>query len=242
MDSILIASVNRIALILLSYLLFSSSSYAAPDLKAFKAEYTVSRNDSTIGGRTHQLEATQTGYIYHAKMQTTGFAALLRPGEVTERSTVNLVNNQIIPRLYEYKDSNKPNKNAQLSFDWQQHKVTNNIGAKPWKMTIPTGTQDKFSYMLALMQDLRKGNTSPEYNIADGGRLKTYRFNSLGKEKIKTPIGTLETLKVRRIRVGKQNRFTDIWCAPSLGYLPVKVERHKDDNIYTMLVESVDGL
>jgi len=242
MDFNLRTLLNRLSLILLSSLLFSSSCYAEQDLTPFKAKYLVSRNDTTIGERIHHLQATQSGYVYKATMQTTGLAAIFKPGAITEQSTLNVIDNRIVPHFYEYTDSNKPRKNAHLNFDWQQLKVTNNIGAKPWKMSIPNGTQDKFSYMLALMQDLQKGNTTMQYDIADGGRLKTYRFDSLGTEKIETVLGTLNTIKMRRIRVGKQNRFTYLWCAPSLGFLPVKVERHKGDNTYTMLVEQIDGL
>lgn len=209
--------------------------------RPFTAQYEVSRNDSKIGERIHQLSKTDDGYLFEARMHTTGLAALLKPGEVTERSHWLLNNNRVQPQHYEYLDSSDDSRTTRLQFDWQHQRVTNRIGDKPWGMDIPTGTQDKFGYMLALMHDLQQGNTAPEYQIADGGRLKTYRFVSKGKVMLDTVLGKLETIKLQRIRVGKKNRKIFIWCAPSLGYLPVKIERHKKDTVYTMLIQKIEG-
>lgn len=208
--------------------------------KAFTAEYTVSRNGSDIGVRTHSLKKNSQGYVYTARMQTTGFAAFLKPVEITESSEWLLHNNKIIPQQYTYHDSSDSQRDTLLTFNWQDKTVTNKVANDSWKMSIPVGAQDKFGYLLSLMRDLQHGNTNPIYKIADGGRLKTYRFTPMSKELLQTPLGKLPTLKLRRTRVGKEHRKVYIWCAPSLGYLPVKIERHKKNNIYTMLIEKLE--
>ena len=207
----------------------------------FNAEYYVLRNDSKIGERTHTLNKDKNGYLYESRMHTTGLAALLKSGEVTERSYWQLQNNYIQPQRYEYLDSSDDSRTAKLIFDWPNLRITNRVGNKPWSMDLPLHAQDKFGYMLALMHDLQQGNTTPEYKIADGGRLKTYRFINTGKVLLDTKLGKLETIKLQRIRVGKKNRKVFIWCAPSLGYLPVKIERHKKGTIYTMLIQKIEG-
>ena len=200
----------------------------------FTAVYTVSRNGSEIGVRTHKLTQQDNLYLYEARMHTTGLASLIKPGVITERSQWLLQNKQIVPINYEYRDSSDDDRFSQLIFDWQKHSVTNHVGNKPWKMTIPDGTQDKFGYMLALMHDLKHGEKNPQYKIADGGRLKTYQFKTLATEVITTAAGRFKTVKLQRIRVGKKNRITYIWCLPEKNFLPIKIERHKRDNIYTM--------
>jgi hypothetical protein len=228
-------------LVLLSCLPAISLVQAADVISPFTAEYHVIRNDSKIGERTHVLRQQENGYLFEARMHTTGLAALLKPGEVTERSHWLLSNNRIQPQRYEYLDSSDESRTTKLQFDWQRRHVTNSIGDKPWGMNIPAGTQDKFGYMLALMHDLQQGNTEPEYQIADGGKLKTYRFISKGKVLLDTALGKLEAIKLQRFRVGKKKRKVFIWCAPSLGYLPVRIERHKKNTVYTMLIQKIEG-
>jgi len=217
-------------------LLFCTPLFADHGFNPFTAVYKVSRNNSDIGVRTHALSLKDNQYIYHASMHATGFASIIKPGEVSETSQWRLSNDRVVPLLYEYRDSNNDSRHAQLKFNWQKNSVTNKVGNKPWEMAIPNGTQDKFSYMLALMQDLQHGRKNTEYKIADGGRLKTYRFTTLKNETITTPLGKFNTVKLQRTRVGKKNRVTYIWLLPEKHYLPVKIERHKGDNVYTMLI------
>jgi len=228
---------NRLFLSIFASLLCLISSaplLAGHNFTPFTATYTVSRNNSEIGIRTHALSRQDDLYIYEAKMHTTGLASILKPGEITERSQWQFKNKKVLPISYEYDDSSDEKRHTLLDFDWPNNSVTNHVGSKPWAMNIPNGTQDKFSYMLALMHDLQQGTQNPEYKIADGGRLKTYQFKALGTEVIEIPAGKFKTLKLQRIRIGKKNRITYLWCLPEKHYLPIKIERHKGDNIYTM--------
>ncbi len=228
--------------VLLSCLLPVSQVQATNITTPFSAEYFVYRNGTKIGERTHSLKKQENDYLFESLMHTTGFAALLKSVQVTEQSHWRLNNNHVQPQRYEYLDSSDDSRTAKITFDWQKQRVTNRVGNKPWAMDLPVGTQDKFGYMLALMHDLQKGNTTPEYQIADGGRIKTYRFVNKGKVLLNTELGKLETIKLQRIRVGKEKRKVFIWCVPSLGYLPVRIERHKKSAVYTMLIQKIEGL
>jgi hypothetical protein len=78
-----------------------------------------------------------------------------------------------------------------------------------------------------------------EYAIADGGSLKTYRFMVVGEETVETPAGTFDTLKLERLREDN-TRYTALWCAPELNYLPVKLmQRESDDRLVTSELRSV---
>lgn len=228
-----------IGLVSLLALFFSVPLYAEHGFQAFTAIYTVSRNNTDIGVRTHTLSLKNDHYVYQASMHATGFASLFKSGEVTEVSRWTLKNDAVVPLSYEYRDTDKEKRHAQLEFDWETNSVTNKVGNKPWKMSIPNGTQDKFSYMLALMQDLQHGKKNTEYKIADGGRLKTYQFKTLKNETITTPIGKFNTVKLQRVRAGKKNRVTYLWVLPEKHYLPIKIERHKGDNVFTMMISEL---
>ena len=117
-------------------------------------------------------------------------------------------------------------------------RVQNDVADSKWEMDIPAGTLDKLVSQLGMMYALVRGETDITFNIADGGKLKEYRFKVIGKETLELPAGTFETVKVTRLREDKK-RETFIWCAPELHFLPVRIwQREKDDADYQSDLES----
>jgi hypothetical protein len=124
------------------------------------------------------------------------------------------------------------NRDAVLKFDWSIHQVLNDVQSKPWKMTIPDGVMDKLGYQIKMRSDLQhyysQSTETPDlsYQIADGGRLKTYNFKTLGEEYIDTPVGRLNTVKIVRIR-NNDKRSTIFWLAKDWDFLLVRLEQVK---------------
>jgi len=118
---------------------------------------------------------------------------------------------------------------VELEFDWPRQRVKTTVEDKPWHMKIPTDTQDKLSYQLQLRKDLAAGKTEFSYSVADGGLLSEYRFKVLGEERITTPDGDYDAIKVERIRDEAAGRTTHIWFAPALEYLIVKLHQTEND-------------
>ena len=115
-------------------------------------------------------------------------------------------------------------------------KVSNTVEGHTWEMEIPQNALDKLVVQIAVMMDLAAGKKELVYDIADGGKLKEYRFAVVGKENIRVPAGEFEVLKIERIR--KDNdRTTYLWCAPSLNYLPVRIEQIEHEDGVTYLSE-----
>ena len=102
-------------------------------------------------------------------------------------------------------------------------------------MQTQANIMDKLLYQLAIMNDLKVGKEQLAYTVADGGQIKIYKFNMLGEELIKTPIGVLHTLKLERQKPNSR-RKTTIWCARKLNYLPVKVENIEKDGRKTIAI------
>lgn len=162
---------------------------------------------------------------------------------VQESSHLDISANQVIPQSYHYKRKVLGKKReARLTFDWQQAKVHNDVENKPWEMTITPGTQDKLSYQLQMRLDLKAGKTGPfSYQVADGGKLKTYKFKLMGHEKLQTPLGELDTIKVARDRGPNADRKTYIWFAPAEDYLIVQLRQvESDGKVYALALKSVD--
>jgi hypothetical protein len=204
----------------------------------FTAVYSINRGELTIGERNLSLARQADGrFVYESRTRTTGLLSLFKDDRLMERSRYRLADQSIQPEHYIYRHSGSDkNRNVDLRFDWEQHRVTNVIGGDAWQMAIPANTQDKLGYMIALMRDLHHQRESLEYPVADGGKLKTYRFRVVGKESLDTPLGKLRTVKLLRLRDNPEKRRTYLWCAEQYDYLPVRIEHHKKDTIYTMSI------
>ena len=118
-------------------------------------------------------------------------------------------------------------KYSAMVFDWVKKSVTNNVAKTTWKMDIAQRVQDKLSYQLQLQQDLLNGKESFDYQIADGGHLKDYKFAKVAEEVLDTPLGKVATVKIKRSRENDK-RFTYAWLAPEWNYMLVRLQQEEN--------------
>lgn len=232
---------KRLFLLLIFLLLASAAATAADNpLKPFTANYIVLHDNDTFAHTTISLARIgDDRWRYVSQSIATGWLATMLGIAVDQESEWTWADGLKI-LSYQYHRSGKE-KRVHLKFDWQQKKVTNIINGDPWQMQIPDGAQDKLSINLALMAHLAHSKSDVSFPVADGGRLKTYDFKFLGEETIDTKLGQLQTVKVLRNKRGRKNRQAIIWLAPTLGYLPVRMEKsEKDGQVVTMVIESLN--
>ncbi|WP_207062037.1 DUF3108 domain-containing protein [Motiliproteus sp. SC1-56] len=162
--------------------------------------------------------------------------------EFRESTQFRLYEERVRPLRYDYRRKVFGKKrSATLTFDWQALSVLNDVEDRPWKMQVPPDAHDKLSYQIQLRRDLAAGNTEMSYPVADGGRIKTYRFGVLGQESVRTPAGRFQALKVERLRDPDSERKTLIWFAPALDYAIVKLAQTEDDGKeYRLLLKAID--
>ena len=70
------------------------------------------------------------------------------------------------------------------------------------------------------------------------GKIKTLTFAKQGKEKIKTPAGTFNTVKIQVVR-NSNKRNTTLWLAEELDYMPVKIRHNEKGNVVTTVIKNV---
>lgn len=204
----------------------------------FQSLYTISINDFAIGESRLDLEAQANGrYRYRSDTHSVGFARLFRSDRVQESSLFVLHRGRIRPLEYRFDHTgSKKGRHAFLDFDWKARKVANTVEGHTWEMEIPSNALDKLVVQVAVMMDLSAGKEQLTYAIADGGKLKEYHFAIVGRETVKVPAGEFEVVKIERLR--KDNdRTTHLWCAPALGYLPVRIEQIEHEDGVTYLSE-----
>jgi hypothetical protein len=106
-------------------------------------------------------------------------------------------------------------------------------------MPMPPGIQDDLSVQIALMVELLRGHTPDKFVLLSGSSVREYRYSRDGEETLKTPVGTVQTV-IYTSEKQYSPRVTRFWCAPSLGYIPLRVQqKRKDDVEWTMEVQSV---
>lgn len=232
-----------IFLLCLTPLVALASAIPHEPMPPFSAQYKLTRNGSAIGETRVSLTAqADQKYIYEIRTTPTGILGWLTNARLRERTSWTLQGDHLRPLEYIYQRVIGGNqRNVRLLFDWRHGTVQNSIEGKTWSMEVPDGTLDKLLVQLALMRDLQAQSKDLEYQIADGGKLKTYRFRITGRERLATPFGTFDTLKVERWQESNK-RYTVLWCAPALRYLPVRVDQHENSEHLSMSIQSLQGL
>jgi hypothetical protein len=209
-------------------------------LSPFGATYQLKTGNMLFGEVRVELTLSPTGrYRYQSLTIPVGLAAVLRSDQVTEQSSGRIGQCGITPEhyLYQHQKASQP-RQTELTFDWVAGRVTNHSRGSHWSMRVPPGTQDKFSQQLELMLRINEGCSSPlQFPVADGGRLKQYRFERGGETWTETPTGRFRTIRLTRSKDRKSSRAT-LWLAPALGYLPVRIEKRDGSGKVVMELSS----
>lgn len=232
----------------LVFFMMSSMSFAQ-DLEDYSAKYQIEMNGLQAGELTQQLETVTDGlHRFRSVTKAKGVVAMFRRDTVKETSLWTVDDQQIKPHQYLYqRNGGKKDKYLRMDFDWPENKVQIDDKVHPWELDIDAGTLEKHIYQVQLRLDLQQDPNQKVFNylIADGGRIKHYQIERLEQETISTPLGKIDTVKFtrQRDRDSDKDRETTLWCAPALGYLPVKLEHiEKDGTKFTAVLRSLDGM
>ncbi|MDY7218976.1 DUF3108 domain-containing protein [Denitrificimonas sp. JX-1] len=212
------------------------ASLMATELKPFSASYTADWKQLPFSGKAERSLKQQEDGTWKLD-----FSASMLVAGLNETSWLTLVNNDIQPQKYRYSRKGMgKSKKIKQDFDWQTKRVTGNDRGKPLEATLLAGVQDKSSYQLALQRDVADGKTSMSYQVLDGDELDTYDFRVLGEETVETMVGSVDAIKVERVRDPTQSkRITILWFAKDWDYLLVRLQQvEKDGKEYQIMLEN----
>lgn len=234
----------RRSLIILLFLLFAPAASGAATAEVlrdgFSSSYALSYNGIEIGVTERNLIPLGDGsLVFKSTAYPTGLAAVLLADRVVERSLLKLAEGGLRPVEYSYRQSGgKKTREADLYFSWPRGELITQPANR--NVPLPENALDALSFQLALMRDLEAGKKSFVYQIADRRRLREYRFEVQGTETIHTPHGRFETVHVRAQNEERDRNF-DFWCAPALGYLPVRIVYRDDGDESRLILSDYDG-
>lgn len=222
---------NRLLPLTLSTMVLLSFATTTPavEIKPFTANYQIERGGDVVGDATislHPIGGDKWRYVTASNAHVLFFSF-----RDSETSIVRFENDTVIPLSFvrEKIYPTKTNRTEQ-QFDWLKKIETGNKdGNKHWTVTLEDGVQERHNHSLLLRRDLKNGAKQLQYRISDSGKIGDYKYLVSGEEKIQTPAGIFDSIKVERDRdVARQ---TIIWYAPSLDFIPVKLRQIEDGKI-----------
>lgn len=211
-------------------------------ISPYQVEFAVEARGMTIGTARWALRSDGPGrFVYRAEQAASGVAALFLDEKVEEQTVVEVDGDGFRPVSYRYDRRGRREKHVSLTFDETRGVAHGTYKDRTVELPVPAGVQDKLSYFLMLMSDVRAGKQDMTYQVADGDQLKTYRFVVTGRERIDSAVGSFDTIVVQRLHE-KPKRRTTLWCAPDLRYLPIKVVHHDKDGVVRLAISATEGL
>ncbi|MGC4062223.1 MAG: DUF3108 domain-containing protein [Aquabacterium sp.] len=158
-------------------------------------------------------------------------------GSMTMTSDGEIVPQGLSPRRYEslnrllFKTS-KPNI---MSFEDNEVVLANGERVKRLPdMQDPVSQLIQLAYKFITNPGLLKPGNTIEMPMVWTKRFEMIAFDVIDEEVLKTPLGDIPTfhVKPRRMVQDKDNLSGEIWFAPSLQYLPIRIFTRWPDNVY----------
>ena len=230
-------------LALLGWLIFTSV-WAEEPPPPFTAVYAISLKGVTVGRLTLDFARPDAGhYRVHSRMEATGLARLLQGLEVDETSEGTLTHAGFQPETYQYaRHQKKRDKRFGLAFDWAARLVRRTDKPEASPQTLAPHTLDKAVLLPAIMRDLSLKGQMNTVLVADDDRVKTYAL-----ERVEAPPLTFvgRSMEVVVVSYGNPDsgRRTQLWCAPALGFVPLRIEyRERDGKITRGTLQTFEHL
>jgi hypothetical protein len=209
---------------LLTSLLFAAAALAqpVPPLR-IEIEYELSRNGSTMAEVVEHLEHGNGAYRLTETWRGRGLYSLLGRAKRTSEGLLDAKG----PRPREYMDERSGRDTQRVSIDWTANTITRRYKGATRTEPVQPDTQDRLSFMLALAFRAPKGEPV-SFHIVDGRGMSHHTYKPNGREKLGTPAGVFDTLKLIRTNEGS-GEVAEIWLAAERSYLPVRIVVQEKD-------------
>lgn len=239
------ASMRALAALLLAAGFTASADTGDLPVATYEAHYEVEYKGRKVGVSEFSVsyDSEQERYRFESRTTARGLLKLVRPDPAVERSDFELRGHAVRPLEFHFEDgSRKGEDNVDIVFDWSRAAAVIDSESGRAELSVKPGVLDRGTMQVALMRDLEREEPPGPYLLADGDTLKTYRYTVGERTAIETRAGTYETIELTQERADSSRR-TLLWVAPSLRYLPVRIEQYRGDELQTAFeLEHVEGL
>jgi hypothetical protein len=181
----------------------------------------------TAGNATLELKRGSEGaWTYTSNSRARGLFRVALPGSILQTSQFRIVDDAVQPQRYQGDDGTRDTaRDIDVTFDWDAGRVHGVFEKQTVDLAVPKGTLDDLSVQVALMYELLRGRTPTAFHLIGKDSVRDFDYTREQSGKLTTAVGEHDTIQFRSKRHGSRGS-TLFWCAPDLGYLPVRVERH----------------
>lgn len=209
----------------------------ADELRPYQASYRGIWRGLVVAVSEVKLEHTGETWTFRSGSTPRGIGRLAA-GSFPPRqvSIVRVTDAGVEPQSYRSLGGERA-RSTDLSYDWQAARVTGTLDGAAVDQPLAPGVQDDGSVQLALMAELLAGRTPDTFRMIDRSGTREYQFARDGEATLRTPMGAVATVVYRAQKAGSP-RITRFWCAPERGYIPLRVEQTRGEDVqWTMEIE-----
>jgi hypothetical protein len=200
-------------------------------------KYRVSVASIKIGEGLDVFEHDDKTYSVVSESKTTGLAAVVYGLVVRRESKGAVTPAGLRPESFVEMRNGRIKRSA--TFDWSAGQVELTDGDHKQTVPLPPNTWDATSFAWNF-SFARPDGKDLKVHATDGRHISEYRYTVVGREKLKTAMGELETVHVKKIQDEGDKRAFDVWLAADQYYLPVRIRAiEKDGTAFDSLVEDI---
>jgi hypothetical protein len=208
-------------------------------LLPFQASYSWYWHGVRVAVSDMSLEHRADGtWAYSSSASPRGIGRLY-PERPKAQSVMRVMpDGQVEPLRFKVSDSGDK-RNSDVMFDWVASRAIGDDEGKHVDMAIKPGIQDDLSVQVAMLVQLLRGTTPAAAFELDQNSVREYDYVREGTAQLNSALGSVQTIVYAAHHPGSP-RTTRFWCAPSLGYVPVRVEQKRINDVeWTMQIDSL---
>jgi len=183
--------------------LAAAGAQAAPPQRV-EIGFELSRNGTVVAEVTHRLE--HDGRTYSLAENWSGRGLFALAGNANRTSRGSIVADGLRPVEFE---------------DRRTRREPRRVEFNPADKAPTLERQDQLSLAWNFAFAPPRGTVT--VRVADGKRVTAYVYKVAGRERVKTPAGEFDGLKIVKQKDNPEAKSTEIWLAADRGYLPVRV-------------------
>jgi hypothetical protein len=210
-----------------------------------------------LAGQTRKTLTRQPdgSYQHRTHSQPAGMAKVFTSAEWIEEGVFRVRTTQVQALSFlKYREGGTTPRRHSVAFDWTKKLARYGDGREE---PLPANAHDESSMLYELMLNPPPPDkTTRSASINNGKRFILYRYQTLGREPLDTPLGRLATLKIKRLvepsaacqgpgrdaGACKPDSELTLWLAVERGNLPVKIRMQEGDREATLTLQAVTGL
>jgi len=219
-------------------IIFAAAPCAAQEaVRPFEAAYVWVWHGLTVAESTLKLEREGDHWIYTSHSTPRGIGRMFseRP---SMRSVLRITPEGVQPLSYKADDGTSSTKRAiDVVFDWEHKRIIGVYEDTPLDMPTQPEIQDDLSVQIALLVNVRRGHVPGKLELLDKNQVREYNYQREDETTLPTVLGPVDTIVLKTQKTGSP-RFNRYWCAPGKGFVPMKVEQTRGDEVqWTMQIE-----